>query len=69
MALPIKRRASARSMRELERERTNLQNQEKKMINEIKDAAKKGQVRPEEPRKNIGCARLDPDCLEQMLSR
>jgi charged multivesicular body protein 2A len=39
------KRAINRSMRELERERTNLQNQEKKMINEIKDAAKKGQVK------------------------
>merc|ERR1719238_971863 len=39
------KRAINRSMRELERERNNLQQQEKKMINEIKDAAKKGQVK------------------------
>lgn len=38
------KRAINRSIRELDRERNNLQNQERKIITEIKAAAKKGQI-------------------------
>lgn len=38
------KRTITRAIRELDRERTNLQNQEKKLIADIKKMAKEGQV-------------------------
>ena len=38
------KRALDKSIREIERERQNLQNQEKKLIMEIKKTAKQGQM-------------------------